>query len=454
MTEAETLSGAADAPSASSGQALRTRAEEIARESGTRTPTDMEALSPEQARQVLHELQVHQIELEMQNEELRHAQAKLEASRAQYFDLYDLAPVGYVTVSEQGLILEANLTAATLLGVPRGALVKQPLSHFILPEDQDIYYRHRKVLFETGAPQVCEMRLVREDGAQFWARLEATVAQDADGASVCRAVVSDVTERRRAEAELAEYHDHLEQLVKDRTAKLEAAQDDLLRKERLAALGQLTGSVSHEIRNPLGTIRSSVFSIRERVRGQDAAVDKALDRAERNIQRCDRIIGELLGYARTNRLAPEPTDIDTWLAELLDEIDIPASIRFAKELSCGASVAFDREGMRRCVTNVIENACQAWAGDDAEGEWELAVETCVSDGRVQIRVKDTGVGIPSDALEQVFEPLYSTKTFGVGLGLPIVKQIMEKHGGDVEIESRPGKGTTVTLWLPCGAQEA
>ena len=153
---------------------LRKRAEEIAREKAARMPENVEALSPEEVRQMLHELRVHQIELEMQNEELRRAQGELEASRARYFDLYDLAPVGYFTVSEQGLILEANLTAASLLGVARGALVKQPLTRFILPEDQDIYYRHRKQLFETGAPQVCEMRMVKKDAAPFWARMEAT----------------------------------------------------------------------------------------------------------------------------------------------------------------------------------------------------------------------------------------------------------------------------------------
>ena len=104
----------------------------------------------------------------------------------------------------QGLILEANLTAAGLLGVARGALVKQPITRFILKEDQDIYYLHRKQLFETGEPQACELRMVKKDGTQFWAHLAATAAQDADGAPVCRIVISDITERKRAEEALRE----------------------------------------------------------------------------------------------------------------------------------------------------------------------------------------------------------------------------------------------------------
>src|SRR5512136_844198 len=118
---------------------LRKRAEEITRGRNLRMPENIETLSPEDGRRLLNELRVHQIELEMQNEELRRTQAELEASRARYFDLYDLAPVGYFTVCEEGMILETNLTFANLLGVARGVLVKQPLSRFILPEDEDIY---------------------------------------------------------------------------------------------------------------------------------------------------------------------------------------------------------------------------------------------------------------------------------------------------------------------------
>jgi PAS domain S-box-containing protein len=113
---------------------------------------------------------VHQIELEMQNEELRRAQAELDVTQARYFDLYDLAPVGYCTLNEKGVIQEANLTAALLLGVARKALVGKPIFRFIVKADQDIYYLHRKQLFETGQPQACELRMKKTDGTSFWAQ--------------------------------------------------------------------------------------------------------------------------------------------------------------------------------------------------------------------------------------------------------------------------------------------
>jgi len=123
--------------------------------------------TPMAVRQAFNELHVHQIELEMQNEELRRAQLELDMARARYFDLYDLAPVGYCTLNEQGLIMEANLTAATLLGVIRGVLAGQPISRFILKEDQDGYYQQRKQLFATGETQSLELRMVKKEGAVF-----------------------------------------------------------------------------------------------------------------------------------------------------------------------------------------------------------------------------------------------------------------------------------------------
>ena len=178
---------------------LRQRAEEMTE---AHKPPLLEPMPPEEAGRTLQELRVHQIELQMQNEELRRAQVELDAARARYFDLYDLAPVGYLTVSEKGLILEANLAAARLLGVGRGTLAKRLLTSFFLREDQDIYYLRRKQLLETGLQQVSEMRMVRPDGAQFWARLEAVKADGAEGAPVLRIVISDITKRKHAEEEL------------------------------------------------------------------------------------------------------------------------------------------------------------------------------------------------------------------------------------------------------------
>ena len=152
-----------------------------------------------------HSLEVQQIELEMQNEELSQSQAALEISRLRYFDLYDLAPVGYCTLSEAdahpGQILEANLTAATLLGVARGELVKQTFSRYIAMEGADIYHLLRKQLSETGAAPPCELPLVRPDGTPFWVRLEATAAQD-NGSSVTRIAISDISLRKQVEEAL------------------------------------------------------------------------------------------------------------------------------------------------------------------------------------------------------------------------------------------------------------
>ncbi len=172
-----------------------------------------------QAEEALREstemLQAHQVELEMQNEELRRIQGQLEVSQGRYFDLYNLAPVGYLTLNEKGLILEANLTGAELLGQSGGALINQPLTRFILPEDQDIYYRHRKLLLETGAPQVCEMRMLGRADSIFWVRLDAAITQNADGSWVCRAVLIDITARKQSEESLRESEARYRDLVEN-----------------------------------------------------------------------------------------------------------------------------------------------------------------------------------------------------------------------------------------------
>ena len=174
---------------------VRRRTEKKSRKKAVRLSKNQESMSPEETQQALHELRVHQVELEMQNEELK-------AARARYFDLYDLAPVGYITVSEQGLVLEANLTATTLLSASSGNLMNQLLTRFILKEDQDIYYLHRKKLLDTGKPQMCELRMVKKNGTVFWAHLSGAAARAEDGTTACRVVMSDITESKDMDAKL------------------------------------------------------------------------------------------------------------------------------------------------------------------------------------------------------------------------------------------------------------
>ncbi|MFZ4441477.1 MAG: PAS domain S-box protein, partial [Syntrophales bacterium] len=217
---------------------LRREAENITRENADQSPEDLQAMSHEEIRHALHELRVHQIELEMQNSVLHRAQLELEESHARYFDLYDLAPVGYATVSENGLMIEANLTAAMMLGVARGVpgLAHPIFSQFIHIEDQDIYYLFRKQLFKTtGKPQACDLRMVKKDGPVFWAHLEATVAQDPStgslqprpaetgqaGKPVIRMVISDIS----AEQNLKETRNLLEQMVEERAKQLRQQTD-------------------------------------------------------------------------------------------------------------------------------------------------------------------------------------------------------------------------------------
>ena len=147
---------------------LRQRAEEISGSKWVNLFASLETIPPEEIQRILHELHINQIELEMQNEELRQAQTELGIAKDRYFDFYNLAPVGYITLSDTGLILEANLGSSDLLGVAPKDLVKQPITRFILPEDQEIFYFIRKKVFQTNGPQVCDLRMAKKDGILYF----------------------------------------------------------------------------------------------------------------------------------------------------------------------------------------------------------------------------------------------------------------------------------------------
>ena len=163
--------------------------------------------------ELVRELEMHQIEIEMQNEELQRMQGELEAARARYFCLYDLAPVGYFSLSEQGMITEANIKTAVLLGTGRDTLVGQPFSGFVLPEDGDIFHLCCKQIFETGAQQACELRLAKKDNTRFRAQIEAALAKDIEGAPMLNVAMIDITERKKAEEALQESEERYRNMI-------------------------------------------------------------------------------------------------------------------------------------------------------------------------------------------------------------------------------------------------
>ena len=252
---------------------------------------------------------------------------------------------------------------------------------------------------------------------------------------------------RQTEIALLQARSELEQRVEERTRDLNLAQEELIKQGRLATLGQLTATVSHELRNPLALTTVEVVRQQLRATGLDRNIDTAIGRLVRAIERCDRIIDELLDYTRLRVRTMDVTGIDGFLDGYLVEHPVPADIILQKNLTAGAAqVEIDRELLNRVLLNIIDNACQAMV--DNKGDKRLTLMSAVIDGHCRITVKDNGPGMTAKIRGKIFEPLYSTKAYGVGLGMAIVKQIMEQLGGYITVESEPGQGAEISLWLP------
>ncbi len=433
-TEEERLNDTAGRP-ARAGQSLRARAEAQARVTDAQ---NLGALSPEQARRLVHDLRVHQIELEMQNEELRQAQQALEASRARYFDLYDLAPVGYFTLNEHGLILEANSRAAALLGVPRGSLIKQPLARSVFREDEDIYYLYRKKLFATGEPQVCELRMLRQDGASFWTRLEATVARDGEtGALVCRATLSDLTERKQAEEERERLH-----------------------AQKMESVARLAGAVAHDFNNLLTVINGHSEILLSMLAPADP-LWTGISEIQRAGEVAAALTRQLLAVGRQQGMRPQSLSVDRIIGDIHpilqrlvgEEVEVRVVANAGRAL-----IHADPHQVEQIILNLVVNARDAMPGggkvtiETTESEWgpdPLGSHPGARPGRcLLLVVSDSGSGMDAATRQRIFEPFFTTKRTGTGLGLSVVHDIVTQRGGRIEVSSEPGRGSTFRIYLP------
>ncbi|HTQ34702.1 MAG TPA: ATP-binding protein, partial [Stellaceae bacterium] len=241
-----------------------------------------------------------------------------------------------------------------------------------------------------------------------------------------------------------------------RAEKIEAehakllAEAELLKKERLSVLGQFTATVANELRNPLAAIRNTLFTMREIATTSGLTLDRPIARIQRSIARCDRIIGNLLEYVRTPDLTRVPVNFDDWLRDILAEHGLPPTATLIEDYGApGSIVRIDSDRLRHVVLNLVDNAAQALGEmPTSDRSLRISMSSRVAAGALEVIVADNGPGIPPGVLPRIFEPLFSTKSFGTGLGLPIVKQIVVQHGGTIAIESEMGTGTTVTIRLP------
>ena len=252
-------------------------------------------------------------------------------------------------------------------------------------------------------------------------------------------------------------HESRELAERDLVTSLETlhqTRHELAQTERLAAIGQLTATVSHELRNPLGTLMTSVSILTRHLHGAEPNVRGELERIQRNVQRCVRIIEDLLEFSRKRETALRPVAVDDWIQQQIGEIRPMDGVKISLDLESGAEVLIDGEKLRQAFVNILQNAFQAveCREERTGSEREVVVRTRNLEHMVTLSVEDNGPGMDTEVQRRMFEPLFSTKAFGVGLGMPLVKRIAEQHGGGVDVDSEEGRGTTVTILLPVGPQ--
>ncbi|MGN8114787.1 ATP-binding protein [Labrys sp. 22185] len=246
-------------------------------------------------------------------------------------------------------------------------------------------------------------------------------------------------------------HESRELAERDLVASLERlhkAQQELASNERLAAIGQMTATVSHELRNPLGTLVTSADVLRRSLRDAGEPVMGELQRLQRNAWRCVRIIEDLLDFSRKRPLVLAPVAIDAWVRQQASEQDAGTRALITLRLEADCAVPADAERLRQAFSNVLVNAVQACEGR-AQDEGAITISTRREGERMVLAIADKGSGMSAEVAARIFEPLFSTKAFGVGLGMPLVKRILEQHGGEVRVESEAGEGTLISLALPC-----
>ena len=451
---------------------LRTQAEATLRFHRPSSPATSNAGTDK----LVHELQTHQIELELQNEELRRTQLEVVEARDAYADLYDAAPLGLLSVNEQGLVVKANLTVAKLLGRASQSFFNSPASNFIVDDDQDVFYFFQRTLWDRLQGAACEVRMHRAGAEPFWARLDGAVVVTSSGdVTELRLAVTDITRRKRAEELAGKSFEELERRVDERTAELaernhqleqeiecrRAAQGEARQLQRqlehvtrVSTMGEMATGLAHEINQPLAAI--TVYSDSCLKRAQSAPGDAlglapALERIAEQALHAGTVIRRIRKLVKREVGQHESFHLDNVIDDVLSLLESElrdGNIALTTQTANIPAVYGDSVQISQVVLNLIRNAADAICTSHHDPRLiDLSVAE-VNGGQLQVSVCDSGAGLSDGATDGIFEAFYTTKSNGLGMGLAISRTIMESHNGRIWATPNPTHGTTFHFTLP------
>jgi PAS domain S-box-containing protein len=312
-------------------------------------------------------------------------------------------------------------------------------------------------IYRTGEPiKAIEGQWIGKDGTKKIRELSASLIRDSDGKPIgFRGISRDITERKRMEEALQESERALRASNEElRTAnkELRETQEQLIRFEKLAAIGKLAGGVGHELRNPLGGIKNAAYYIKGKLINSELAktqprIMEFLDIIDDEISSSNKIIDDLLNFSRVGKPAVSPAEIRKVMEDALSHLAVPENVEVTNKLDANLpEVEIDAGQIRQVLANIATNAIQAMP----EGG-KLTIEARKDDKFLEVAISDTGNGIPEEVIGKIFDPLFTTRAKGIGLGLAVCKSIIERHEGAIEVESKVGEGAIFTVKLPLKA---
>lgn len=316
---------------------------------------------------------------------------------------------------------------------------------FFHPDDRPTLLNAIDKAINEGKPYDLKLKFINNNNESRWVR---TIADPVfEGGKVVRinGYFTDITEQVNAEKKLKEYSTKLEELVKKRTAALEKAQEALIRKDRLAAIGQIAGSIGHELRNPLGIISNATYYLKNYAAGLDDTAQEQVEMIKAEVDSSTKIISELLDFGRIQKGEVVNTNLSAAVNTVLGKLNIPEKVALQINVEDKLpDILADPDHLERIIDNLVSNALNAL--EDKPGKLDISVKR--QESEVVLEVADTGVGIKKENLNKIFEPLFTTRRKGFGLGLAITKSLVETNNGSIEVKSTKGKGSVFTVKFP------